>query len=170
MAGQALAGEHARRGRSGAVGTGVACHRAGAVALTQTVLTVALDNALVALALGNAHNVHLVALCEDISLQHVANVHCGNIFQTELAQGLLGGNVCLLEVTCSCLVDLLGGNLAEAQLNSLVAIALDGLLLHDGAGTSLDDGDGNDLAVRVEQLGHTDFLADNAFNHFLFLL
>ena len=78
-------------------------------------------------------------------------------------------NICLL-YTSSCLVDLLGGNLAEAQLNSLVAIALDGLLLHDSAGTSLDDGDGNDLAVRVEQLGHTDFLADNAFNHFLFLL
>ena len=146
------------------------CHRASAVALTQTVLAKALDNALVALALGNACNVNLVACCEDISLQHVANVHCGNIFQTELAQGLLGGNVCLLEVTCSCLVDLLGGNLAEAQLNSLVAIALDGLLLHDGAGTSLDDGDGDDLAILVEQLGHTDFLADNAFNHFLFLL
>ena len=44
------------------------------------------------------------------------------------------------------------------------------LLLHDGAGTSLDDGDGDDLAILVEQLGHTDFLADNAFNHFLFLL
>ena len=146
------------------------CHRASAVALTQTVLAKALDNALVALALGNACNVDLVASCEDISLQHVANVQCRNIFQTELAQGLLGGNVCLLEVACSCLVDLLGGNLAEAQLNSLVAIALDGLLLHDGAGTSLDDGDGNDLAVRVEQLSHTDFLADNAFNHFLFLL
>ena len=117
------------------------------MALTQTVLTKALDNALVALALGNAHNVDLVACCEDISLQHVANVHCGNIFQTELAQGLLGGNVCLLEVTCSCLVDLLGGNLAEAQLNSLIAIALDSLLLHDGAGACLDDGDGDDLAV-----------------------
>ena len=44
------------------------------------------------------------------------------------------------------------------------------LLLHDGAGTSLDDGHGNDLAALIEQLSHTDFLADNAFNHFLFLL
>ena len=145
-------------------------NRTGAVALTQTVLTITLDNALIALALGNANHVDLVAGCEDISLQHVANVHSGNIFQTELAQGLLGGNVCLLEVTCCCLVDLLGGNLAEAQLNSLITIALDGLLLHDGAGTSLDDGHGDDLAVLIEQLGHTDFLADNAFNHFLFLL
>ena len=94
-------------------------NRAGAVALTQTVLAKALDNALVALALGNACNVHLVASCEDISLQHVANVQCRNIFQTELAQGLLGGNVCLLEVACSCLVDLLGGNLAEARASSV---------------------------------------------------
>ena len=140
------------------------------MALTQTVLTITLDNALIALALGNADHVDLVAGCEDISLQHVANVHCGNIFQTELAQGLLGGNVCLLEVTCCCLVDLLGGNLAEAQLNSLIAIALDSLLLHDGAGACLDDSYGNNLAALIEQLGHTDFLADNAFNHFLFLL
>ena len=56
------------------------------------------------------------------------------------------------------------------QLDSLVTIALDGLLLHHGAGTSLDDSYGNNLAVLIEQLGHTDFLADNAFNHFLFLL
>ena len=146
------------------------CHRASAVALTQTVLAKALDNALVALALGNACNVNLVACCKDVSLQDVANVHCGNVVQTELTQGLLGGNVCLLEVTCSCLVDLLGGNLAEAQLNSLIAIALDSLLLHDGAGACLDDGDGDNLAALIEQLGHTDFLADNAFNHFLFLL
>ena len=33
-----------------------------------------------------------------------------------------------------------------------------------------DDGDGDNLAALIEQLGHTDFLADNAFNHFLFLL
>ena len=66
--------------------------------------------------------------------------------------------------------ELLGGNLAEAQLNSLIAIALDSLLLHDGAGACLDDGDGDNLAALIEQLGHTDFLADNAFNNFLFLL
>lgn len=67
------------------------CHRASAVALTQTVLAKALDNALVAhLALGNACNVNLVACCKDVSLQDVANVHCGNVVQTELTQGLLG--------------------------------------------------------------------------------
>ena len=49
--------------------------RASAVALTQTVLAKALDNALVALALGNARNVHLVASCEDISLQPVSYTH-----------------------------------------------------------------------------------------------
>ncbi len=75
------------------------CHRAGAVALTQTVLAKALDNALVALALGDAGNVNLVARCEDVSLQDVADVHCGDVVQTELTQGLLGGNVCLVEVT-----------------------------------------------------------------------
>ena len=170
VAGQTLAGEHAGRGGSGAVGTGMPCDGAGAVALAQTVLTVALDNALVALALGDACDVNLIASGEDVSLQDIAHVQAGDILQTELAQGLLGGDIGLLEVASGCLVDLLGGNLAEAQLNSLIAVALDGLLLHDGAGTRLDDGHGNDLAVLVEQLSHTDFFADNAFNHFLFLL
>ncbi len=64
VAGQALAGEHASRGRSGTVRTCMTSNRAGAVALTQTVLAKALDNALVALALGNACNVNLVALLQ----------------------------------------------------------------------------------------------------------
>ena len=58
--------------------------------------------------------------------------------------------MCIRDRTCSCLVDLLGGNLAEAQLDSLVTIALDGLdvykrqevvgvLPHDGAVLGIGD-------------------------------
>ena len=65
VAGQALAGEHARGVGNSAHRTCMTCHRASAVALTQTVLAKALDNALVALALGNACNVNLVACCKD---------------------------------------------------------------------------------------------------------
>ena len=86
VAGQALAGEHARGVGNSAHRTCMTCHRASAVALTQTVLAKALDNALVALALGNACNVNLVACCKDVSLQDVANVHCGNVVQTEQTQ------------------------------------------------------------------------------------
>ena len=50
-------------------------------------------------------------------------------------------------MTLGGLVDLLGAHFAVAHLNSLVAVRLNGLLLHDGAGAGLDDGDRNDLAV-----------------------
>ena len=73
-------------------------------------------------------------------------------------------------MTLGRLVDLAGGDVAEAQLHGLVAVAFHGLLLHHGAGASLDHGDGNDLAVLIEQLSHAQFLADDTFLHFLFLL
>src|SRR5699024_1040948 len=146
------------------------CDGAGAVALTQAVLAVALDDALVALALGDAGHTHRVASGEAVRLDDIAHIQAGYILETELAEGLLEGHVRLLEVARGCLVNLLGGNLAEAQLNSLIAVTLDSLFLHDGAGACLDDGHRDDLAVFVKQLGHTDLFADNAFNHFLFLL
>ena len=64
VAGQTLALEHAGRGGSGTVRTGMTCNGAGAVALAQAMLAEALDNALVALALAGADNVDLVALCD----------------------------------------------------------------------------------------------------------
>src|SRR5699024_4809695 len=104
--------EHAGRGGGGAVRTGMTGHRAGAVALAQAVLAEALDNALVALALAGADNVDLVALGEDVRLEDVANVHGGDVLETELAQGALGGDVGLVEVTLGGLVDLLGAHFA----------------------------------------------------------
>ena len=141
------------------------CNRAGAVALTQAVLAKALDNALIALALAGADNVNLVALCEDISLEDVADIDGSDVIKTELTQGALGSDVSLVEVTLGGLVDLLGAHFAVAHLNSLIAVRLNGLLLHDGAGAGLDDGDRNDLAVGVEQLGHAQLLADDTFLH-----
>ena len=66
------------------------------------------------------------------------------------------------------LVDLLGAHFAVAHLHGLVTVGLDGLLLHDGAGAGLNDGDRNDLAVGVEQLGHAQLLADDTFLHCCF--
>ena len=133
-------------------------------------LTEALDNALVALALAGADHVHLIALSEDVSLDDVADVHAGDVLKAELAQGALGSHVGLFKVALGRLVDLLGGNLAEAHLDSLITVALDGLFLHDGAGAGLDDGDGNHLAVGVKQLGHAQLLADDTFLHCFVLL
>ena len=143
----------------------MAGHRAGAVALAQAMAVPALNGALVALALADAHDVDLVASGEHVSLQDVANVHGADVGQTELAQGLLGGHVGLIEVALGGLVHLLGGNFAVAQLHSLVAVALHGLLLHHGAGAGFDHGDGNDPTALVEQLSHAQLLADDTFDH-----
>ncbi|TMB70943.1 MAG: hypothetical protein E6J43_00540 [Chloroflexi bacterium] len=53
---------------------------------------------------------------------------------------------------------------AKADLHRLVAVALLGLDLDDGAGKRLDDGDGHGAAVRLEHLRHTDFAAEDAFD------
>ena len=53
---------------------------------------------------------------------------------------------------------------AEGPASLLLGVD-NGLLLHDGAGAGLDDGDRNDLAVGVEQLGHAQLLADDTFLH-----
>jgi hypothetical protein len=55
---------------------------------------------------------------------------------------------------------------AEADLEGLVAVAIGGAHLHDGARTRLDHGDGNEVAALHEALGHSEFLADEAEHGF----
>lgn len=71
------------------------CNRAGAVALTQAVLAKALDNALIALALAGADNVNLVALCEDISLEDVADVDGSDVIKRNSRRVRLGATSAL---------------------------------------------------------------------------
>ena len=110
-------------------------------------------------------NVTVPGLIEDISFDFVFYVILFRILKTELSNESLVRYASLVEVTLGGLVDLLGAHFAVAHLNSLVAVRLNGLLLHDGAGAGLDDGDRNDLAVGVEQLGHAQLLADDTFLH-----
>ena len=118
-------------------------HRAGAVGLLQTMGAVALDDALIAVALADAGDIHPVAGGEDIRLQLVAHLVLGAVVQTELA---------LL-------------NLAEPHLHGLVSVLLGGLLLHHGAGAGLDHGDGDHMAGLIEDLGHADLFSDDRFFH-----
>ena len=66
---------------------------AGAVALAQAMAVPALDGAGVALALADAHDVDVVASGEHVGLQDVAHVQAADVGQTELPQGLFGGDV-----------------------------------------------------------------------------
>ena len=57
------------------------------------------------------------------------------------------------------------GDFLKSQLNGGVAVLFLGLLLHHGAGARLNDGDRDDLAGFIEDLGHTHLLADNGLLH-----
>ena len=137
---------------------------AAAVAHGGALCAVALNGALVAVALAGAGDVHKVALFEGVGLDDVADIQLGSVFQVEFAQILLGGHASLVQVAQFGLGQLPLGNILKAQLDRLIAFLLGSLLLNDGAGTRLNDGDGNDLAVFVEDLRHANFLADDCFH------
>ena len=137
---------------------------AAAVAHGGTAGVPALHNALVAVTLGGAGHVNKVALVERVGLNDVADVQLGGVLQVELAQVLLGSHARLVQVAHLGLGQLALGDILEAQLHSGVAFLLGSLLLDDGAGARLDNGDGDDLAVFVEDLRHTDFLANDCLH------
>ena len=116
------------------------------------------------MALAGAGDVHEVALFKGVGLHDVAHVQLGGVLQVKLTQILLGGNAGLVQVAHLGLGQLALGDILEAQLHGGVAFLLGSLLLDDGAGTRLDHGDGNDLAVFVEDLRHTDFLANDCLH------
>ena len=138
----------------------------------KNVVTPSLYYAGVSATLGDSGDVDLFACCKDVSGDGIANVKSGDILETELLQVALGCESVLLEVTNLCLSELSFCDISEAELNSVVAVlTLCSLLLNDGAGTCLDDSYGNGVSVFVENLCHSDFLTDNAFDHFeIFLL
>ena len=103
--------------------------------LLESVLVVTLDGTCEALALAYARNVDNVALSENVSLQNIANVYRADVVQTELLKCLLERYVVLLEVALFRLVDVLGSNISEAELNCLVAVVLSSFLLNYYAGT-----------------------------------
>ena len=63
------------------------------------------------------------------------------------------------------LVHVLGLDVAEADLDGVVAVGRLSFNLRDGAGASLDDRDGDDVIVLVPNLGHADLAAENHVDH-----
>ena len=116
------------------------------------------------MALGGAGHVYEVTLLEGVGLDDVAGVELSGVLQVELAQVLLGGHASLVQVAHFGLGELPLGNVLIAQLNGVVAVLFGSLLLNDHAGTRLDNGDGDHLAVFVEDLRHANFLADDCFH------
>ena len=127
---------------------------------------VALNNALEAVALADAGDVHAVARGKDVGLQLVAHLVLGAVLQSELLQDLLELlDAGLLLVAQLGLGELALGDGLITQLNGLIAILLGGLLLHHSAGAGLDHGHGDHAASFIEDLGHADLFADDRFLH-----
>ena len=59
-------------------------------------------------------------------------------------------------------------DIKEAKLHSVVAFFFSGLLLSNDAGTGFNNGNRNDAAALIEDLGHAHFLADDCFLHLVF--
>ena len=138
----------------------------GAAAVTHgsTACVPTLHDALIAVTLGGAGHVNEVALFESVRLDDVADVQLGGVVQVELAEILLGSHARLVQVTHLGLGQLALGDVLKAQLHSGVAFLLGSLLLDNGAGTRLNNSNGDDLAVFVEDLRHTDFLANDCLH------
>jgi hypothetical protein len=73
---------------------------------------------------------------------------------TRLGQVALGG-----------FIDELLADIAETELNGVIAVSAGGFELSDAAGASLDHGDRDGPALFIEELGHAQFLPKNADGH-----
>ena len=128
----------------------MACNRAGTVGLFKSLEVPALDDAGVTLTFAGARYVNLVAVCEHVSLDEVAYVVSAAIAESEFLQGLLRGNVALLEVAGERLAHALRLLIAEANLNCIVAVVFNSLLLCDNTRTGFNNCYGHDSALFVE--------------------
>ena len=145
-------------------GTGLTMYRAYAVCHSELVEIPSLDSAGVSVTLGNTCDIDLLALGEGIDGYYRANFKCGAIVKAEFLEMTLRCNACLLKVTKLCLVRILLYILV-CELYSVVAVVLDGLLLCYHARTCFNQGYGYYVAFGIEDLGHTQLSADNAFFH-----
>ena len=130
----------------------------GAVAAGAATEAVTADDALEALALGDAGDVDLLDIGEGGDGLLIAGLVLGSVLHADLAQVTGRLDALLGEMAGHRLVDLLGLDGAEAQLHGLVAVGLGGLHLADLVGLGLDDRDGDDAVVLGPHLGHATFL------------
>ena len=88
-----------------------------------------------------------------------------NVLDAYLAQVTGRLDALLGEMAAHGLVDLLGLDLAEAQVHGLVAVGGLRLDLAHRVRLGLDHGHGDELVLLVEDLGHADLLSKNSVNH-----
>ena len=153
-------------GRVGALadGAGVTLN-VGTVGHGAAVLIPALDATLEALTLGGADDVDLGDVLEIGDGDDVADLVLLAILDADLTKVTDGLDASLSKVTSHGLIHVLGLDVAEADLDGVVAVGRLSFNLRDGAGASLDDRDGDDVIVLVPNLGHADLAAENHVDH-----
>src|SRR5205809_4915841 len=125
-----------------------------------------LDDALKTLAAAGADDVHALAVVEDRAehlipcLRLIAAGH-----ELHLAAHARRRHVRLLEMPRGRLVRLQRRLLDQAELHRLIAVVLRGLRLDDDARARLDDRGRMHGPVRIEDLSHADFAADDSSDH-----
>jgi len=119
------------------------------------------DYALEAFTLGGADNVDKLALLEDLDGEHftvfllVAFLEAG-----ELSEVAFGGGVGFGEVATHSLGGVLFALFTKGELDSLIAIFLNGSDLCNDTRTSFNHCARNLLSVGIKKTGHSDFLSD----------
>ena len=128
-------------------------------------LTPALNATLEALTLGGTDDVDLSNIgevCDGDDVADLVLLGRSNANLTKEPDRLDAG---LGKVTSHGLVHVLSLDIAETDLDGIVAVGRLRFNLRDGAGASLDDRDGNDVVVLVPNLGHANLAAENHADH-----
>ncbi len=118
-------------------------------------LSESLDCALEAFTFGNCSSVDLVAFCEDVSLDLVAELVFA--FELELADEALAGHAGLGEMSLQGLAYAVFLLILIGDLDSGITVIVHGLDLCHGAGAGQQDRYRSQDTVLVEDLRHSDF-------------
>ncbi len=113
-------------------------------------LTPALDATLEALTLGGTDDVDLLDISEISDGDDLADLVLLAVLDADLTKEADRLDASLGEVTSHGLVHVLGLDVAETDLDGVIAVGCLSFNLRDSAGASLDDRDGNDVIVLVQ--------------------
>src|SRR3954469_19578229 len=163
-AGHAQALEDAARGGCATDGTGLAVVLVGTVGGADAGEAVALHDTGEALALGGADDVDLLAGLEELHGQFLAQLVGLGVGGAQLDKVAARGHAGLLEVAGQRLVHLARVDLAVADLDSGVAVAVSIEQLGNDVGVGLDDGHRDNPVVLVPNLGHAELGAQQALH------
>ena len=116
------------------------------------------------LAFARANHIHALTFGEDVDEHLLAHIIRLVLAHAQLTQVAQGRQVLLAQVAEARAVQLARRHFVKPELDGRVAVARIRLALRNVAGPRFDDSDRSDTTLRVEHLGHANFLSENAFH------